>query len=329
MSSTQRAQSEATVLHQLSEDLNGSGREQVAEIQRVRILAAMVDVASELGAGNATVARVVARSGVSRRTFYEIFEDREDCFLAAFYEAVLQIRACVLPAYEQRGSWRSKIRAALAALLEYFDGEPATARLVIVETLGAGPRILERRRQVLEAIVAIVDQGRGKVQKGDGPSSLTAEGTVGGVCALLHSRLLANSGDPLLEILNPLMSMIVLPYLGAAAARRELTESVPAPMGTAKSEMGSLRDLEMRLTYRTMRALLAIAAHPGASNRLIAEASGVRDQGQISKLLARLEHLELVENSSSPRSNGEPNRWTLTERGTAVFHAISVPSGIV
>ena len=74
----------------------------------------------------------------------------------------------------------------------------------------------------------------------------------------------------------------------------------------------------MRLTYRTVRVLVAIAAHADASNRKVAEAAGVQDQGQISKLLARLEHLGLIQNTGSGQSHGAPNAWRLTDRGCEV-----------
>ena len=78
----------------------------------------------------------------------------------------------------------------------------------------------------------------------------------------------------------------------------------------------------MRLTYRTVRVLIAIAARPGASNREVADASGVVDQGQISKLLTRLEHLGLIYNDGSGASRGEPNIWHLTPRGEEIEHII-------
>jgi chromosome segregation and condensation protein ScpB len=71
----------------------------------------------------------------------------------------------------------------------------------------------------------------------------------------------------------------------------------------------------MRLTYRTVRVLMAIAAHPHASNRQVANAADVSDQGQMSKLLARLEHLKLIENTGASSTRGEPNAWTLTTTG--------------
>jgi len=310
-----------------------SGREQVAEIQRARILAAMVDVVAERGAANVTVARVVARSGVSRRTFYELFSDREDCFLAAFDDVVERIAAVVVPAYERPGKWSERIRAALTALLEVLDDDPGMGRLVIVETLGAGPRALERRRRVLARIIAIVDEGRREARTGDGPPPLTAEGVVGAVFSVIHARLLEGDRRALLKLAGPLMSTIVLPYLGAAAARRELTlpgtGARPVPKASDKSRRNGpdpLRELPMRLTYRTVRVLMAVAANPGSSNRAVADGAGIKDQGQISKLLARLQGLGLIENSRDGQANGLANVWTLTERGREVYGAITEQS---
>jgi AcrR family transcriptional regulator len=314
------------------------GRVHVSDIQRARMLSAMVEVTAERGAGNVSVADVVARSGVSRRTFYEIFEDREDCFLAAFDDAIEKLARVVIPAYEHEAGWREKIRAGLIALLEFLDSERDMGRLVVVETLAAGPRGLERRGQVLGEIVDVVDEGRVEARKGEAPLRLSAEGVVGAVLSVLHTRLLANpfvpEADPrmgearstdLLELVNPLMAMIVLPYLGPAASRRELERSIPkrhdAPL--RGSPVDPLRDLEMRLTYRTVRVLMAVAANPGASNRTIGETAGMADQGQTSKLLARLQGLGLVENLGAGRARGGPNAWTLTPRGWEVHAAIA------
>jgi AcrR family transcriptional regulator len=304
---------------------NGLGREQVAEIQRARMLAAMVDVVAERGAANVTVARVVARSGVSRRTFYELFSDREDCFLAAFDQAVQRIASVVVPAYEQPSKWREQMRAGLCALLQVLDDEPGMGRLVIVEVLGAGPVALERRRRVLAQIITIVDEGRREGKRGDGPPPLTAEGVLGGVFSLVHSRLLEGKGGPLVELLNPLMGMIVLPYLGSAAARRELDRPVPkASNKSRRNGPDPLRELGMRLTYRTVRVLMAVAANPGSSNRAVGDGAGIKDQGQISKLLARLKRLGLIENDGAGRPPGGPNAWRLTERGGEVREALSL-----
>jgi AcrR family transcriptional regulator/DNA-binding MarR family transcriptional regulator len=302
---------------------NDLDREQVVDIQRARILAGMLDVAAERGAGNVTVAHVVARSGVSRRTFYEIFEDREDCFLAAFDEAVGRIEAVVLPAYRRGAKWRERVRAGLTAMLELLDLEPGVGRFVIVETLGAGPQALERRQHALDRMASAIGEGSEEKERSQALPPLTAEGIAGGVLSIVHAHLVEGNPTPLVGLANPLMSMIVLPYLGPAAARKELER--PVPRRSRKSNGASfnpLKGLEMRLTYRTVRVLMAIGEHPGVSNRRIAEAAGVSDQGQISKLLARLDSLSLIENSGFGQAKGESNSWYLTERGREIEQAI-------
>jgi AcrR family transcriptional regulator len=322
MATKHRTTLEGASKKQLTQTPNGLAREQVSDIQRARILAAMVDVAAERGAANVTVAHVVARSGVSRRTFYELFEDRETCFLAAFEEAVKRAVAAVGPAYELPGPWRAKIRSALVALLAFLDHEPGVGRLLVVETLGAGPRALERRQDLLLLVIEIVDRGRSEARKGDGPPPLTAEGLVGAVLSIVHTRMAEEQGPPLVGMTNPLMSMIVLPYLGPAAARRELEQPTVRHALESKNGTNPLRDLEMRLTYRTVRVLMAVGSQSGVSNRRVADAAGVSDQGQISKLLARLESLGLIENSGFGHAKGESNSWHLTARGREIEQAI-------
>jgi AcrR family transcriptional regulator/DNA-binding MarR family transcriptional regulator len=299
------------------------GREQLSDIQRARIVAAMMDVAAEVGAGNATVARVVARSGVSRRTFYELFDDREDCFLAAFDEGVARASRYVLDAYDPQARWAERIRTALTGLLTFLTYERGVGQLLIVETLGAGPQALARRQRVLAQIITAVDTGRTEVKGGDGPPPLTAEGVVGAVLSIVHTRMVAADSPPLVELAGALTSMLVLPYLGPAAARRELQRPA-AQNGRPARGAGAnpLKDLDMRLTYRTVRVLMAIGAHPGVSNRRVGDAAGVSDQGQISKLLARLDHLGLIENSGFGQAKGESNSWFLTERGRQIEGAI-------
>ena len=298
-------------------------RTRVSEVQRARMLAAMAQVASERGASNVTVAHVVARSGVSRRTFYELFGDRDECFLAAFDAAVERIAAVVVPAWRDGGSWRERIRGSLIELLSFLDDDPVTGRLVVVESLGAGRLILERRGRVLAQMIAFVDEGRDEAKGGSGPAPLVAEGVAGAVFSVIHARMLAGDRRPLLELAGPLMSTIVLPYLGPAAARRELERPVPkASSNSRRTSSDPLRELDMRLTDRTMRVLIAAAGSPGSSNRAVADGAGITDQGQISKLLHRLERLGLVENIGGGARRGEPNAWRLTARGVAVERAI-------
>jgi AcrR family transcriptional regulator len=308
------------------------GHKQVAEIQRSRMLTAMVQEIADRGAANVSVAHVVGRSGVSRRTFYEIFDDREDCFLAAFDDALEQVAMVVLPAYDTKGSWRVRVRAGLTALLECLDYDRATGRLLIVESLAAGPKALKRRQRVLAGLIPVIEEGQHESKANPTPPALTAEGIVGGVLSVLHARLTEPHTSSLLELLNPLMGMIVLPYLGPAAVRKELERSIPKPSGRRPVvRHDPLQDLPMRFTYRTMRVLQAIAelgahgAHP--SNRAVGENAGIADQGQASKLLARLHKLGLIENQGGDPARGEPNAWTLTTTGRQVHNTITGLSG--
>ena len=336
----------------IGDDSRGASR-RVLEIQRARILAAMVEVSAERGAANVTVAHVVQRAGVSRRTFYELFTDREDCFLTAFDDGSARASHYVLDSYDPKAKWVERVRSALTALLSFLDAEHGMGQLLVVGSLGAGHHALERRRRGIAQIIAFVDEGRAESKAGEALPPLTAEGIVGGVLSVLHARLLDPTPPPathaspaggskedspacppqrrvlepeLIELTGSLMSMIVLPYLGPAAARRELARPVPRSLALAPAHLETadpLRELDMRLTYRTVRVLLAVAATPGASNRHIADGSGITDQGQISKLLARLHGLGLIENAGAPATRGAPNSWVLTDKGWEVQAALS------
>jgi AcrR family transcriptional regulator len=296
--------------------------EQVGEIQRARILGAMVDLTHERGAERVTVAHVVARAGVSRRTFYELFEDREACLLAALDDAFERIADVVLPAYRREHVWSDRIGAGLTAMLELFDSEPGMAALCVVDTLAAGPAAMERRTRVVDALVRTVDRGRREAAAPAGLSRVTAEGVVGAVLGVLYTRLCEPSPKPLMVLRGQLMSMIVLPYLGSEVAAAELARR-PLRVRRARNT-DPLKQLDIRLTYRTMRVLCAVAARPGLNNRQVAREAGVADQGQMSKLLARLEGLGLIANAGESQIRGEPNVWTLTPRGHELERAIRV-----
>ncbi|HWY17666.1 MAG TPA: TetR family transcriptional regulator [Solirubrobacteraceae bacterium] len=298
----------------------------VSELQRARMLRSAVAVVSEHGYGHMSVARITDRARVSRRTFYEIFTDREDCFLAVFDDVLGQAAESVVGSYERERGWLEQVRAGLAALLAFLDERPEVASLLIIDALGAGPRVLRRRADVMARLGATLDAGGARAKGTGRPPELTGEGLVGAVFSVIHTRLQAKRPGPLLELLGPLMGMIALPYRGAAAARRELRGTRasssggkdPAAVRDPQPLADPLAGLPMRLTYRTLRVLGAVAESPGASNREIAERAGVADAGQISKLLARLDRLGLICNGGRGHSHGESNAWALTALGRRV-----------
>ncbi len=310
----------------------------VADIQRSRLLAAAVRTVEELGYSQATVAHITHRARVSRRTFYELFANREECLLAALESVVESVRAEVAAADLDGLAWRERVRGGLWAVLSFFDREPVLARVCVVQALRGSQRVLERREEILSGLAGVVDEGRQENPRARECPPSTAEGLVGAGFALVYSRLLRNDRRPLTGLMGDLMGMIVLPYLGLPAARREQTRAakVAPPANSAvtklaksasagEGELGDpLASIPMRLTYRTVRVLEVIAAEPGVSNRGVGERAGVADQGQISKLLARLERLGLAANSGEGHTKGEANAWTLTPTGHRVAQTIRI-----
>jgi AcrR family transcriptional regulator/DNA-binding MarR family transcriptional regulator len=300
--------------------------EEVNDFQRARIVSAMVDVVAEVGYVNAAVAPVVARAGVSRRTFYELFNGREDCFLAAFEWGVEQVRTLVVDVYSSQRLWRDKMRHALAALLLLFDAQPQLARMCIVEAMGAGQVVLGRRNEVMAELIAVLEAQAPKPRSVPGGPLLAAEAIVGGAFSVIHARLIDRASAPLIGLHGQLMGLIALPYLGPRAAGEETGRPVPdlpkQALVRVRGEDGRLLGrLDMRLTYRTVRCLLFIGEYPGVSNREVAEGAEISDEGQASKLLGRLAKLDLVANSRPP-GPGLPNRWTLTPRGEQLLSSV-------
>ena len=310
-----------------------SARVQVSEMQCARLLNAAVATVEDLGWSDATVARVTRRARVSRRTFYELFSSREDCLVAVLENVVRGVREELAQAGLEDLSWRERIRTGLLTILSFFDREPALARLCVVQSLRGGQGVLERREEILRGLAAIVDEGRLEGARGRACPPLTAEGLVGAAVAVVYARLLRDEGEPLTGLVGELMGMIVLPYLGPGAARREQDRPVSvAPAGVRPARDGAvepdpLAGLPMRLTYRTARVLAVVAEHPGSSNRVIGERAGIYDQGQISKLLGRLERLGLIANGGEGHAKGEPNAWTLTPTGRRVADSLCTHTG--
>ncbi len=292
----------------------------------------------ELGYSDTSVADITTRARVSRRTFYEQFADREACLAVALEDALDVIRGELARVDLEGLAWRERVRMGLWTILSFFDREPVLARVCVVQALRGGPWVLERREAILAHLAVVVDRGR-VGSRGSQCTPLTAEGLVGAAFGIVYARLLKGERRPLIELLGELMAMIVLPYLGPAAARREQRLPLPAPMASpavprqawsAKAESDPLESVPMRLTYRTSRVLEGVAELAGRgadpSNREIADHAGIQDAGQVSKLLRRLESLGLLANSGLGHAKGEPNAWRLTAQGEQVARSIRAHS---
>jgi AcrR family transcriptional regulator/DNA-binding MarR family transcriptional regulator len=294
----------------------------VAEFQRSRLLRATATVVCEHGYAGMTATAVIASAGVSRKTFYDVFESAEDCYLAAFEDSLSQLAAVATPAYERGGSPSERVRAALVETLAFIEREPDTGGLALSYLVGRGPQVLEPRASVLAFLQRVVEEGDSEARARRKLSPLAAEMIVAGALAVIYRRWQARPRD-LSGLVNELMWMIVLPYVGPARAARQLTRAVAAPVDMPRAPIGMpMRDLKMRLTYRTARTLEVIAVVPGASNAELSARVGITDQGQISKLLTRLCGLGLIENTGAGQSHGAANAWRLTASGEELEAAI-------
>jgi len=302
----------------------------VEEVERTRVLEAIAEAMADCGAGGVgvTVAEVIARAGGSSAAFHAEFDGLEACLLAAFELGVSRARTGMVAAYDAELRWLDAIKAGLAALLRFLEDEPALGRLLVVHSMGCGEQVLRRRAEVLDALAAVVDRGRREMPPGrQQPATVTGEGVVGAVLAIIQNRLLTDEREAAIELFGQLVSVIVLPYLGAGVARREQLRPAPRMRSAADVALGGpgggyRNGGLMRLTDRTTRVLGAIADYPGASNREIADRAGIVDQGQISKLLGRLQARALVVNSGEGRARGAPNSWRLTEDGEALLDRV-------
>lgn len=160
----------------------------VSRVQRERLLEAMVAVSAEFGYQEASVERVLAQAGVSRRTFYDLFEDREDCFIAAYDEIMTHVLTLIVEALSQRGADEPRMKRALDAFFQFCIDEPDAARVCVVEVLAAGPRARARRDQALARLTELVeDTLRNNV--GGKLNPLAARALIGGLHELIYLRV--------------------------------------------------------------------------------------------------------------------------------------------
>jgi AcrR family transcriptional regulator len=199
----------------------------VSAIQRERLLAAMLRATAQLGYREVSVQDVLERAGVSRPTFYEHFENKEGCFLAAFDTVAARLRQRLESASEEGETWRERLRLALEELLRFVADEPDAAMSLIVDGRAACPPALLHRDELLDHFASCLDtQVRAESSGGDQPSAIAAAGIVGGIEALLYSRLNRGEAEGIESLLPSLMYFAVLPYEGHAVASEELAVPV-------------------------------------------------------------------------------------------------------
>jgi AcrR family transcriptional regulator len=196
--------------------------EVVARSQRERLLEAAIRVVAAKGYGAMTVGDLTKEAGVSRTTFYELFEDKESCFLAAYDNAVDALVRRVTRAYESEDAWPDRAAAGLMAMLETLAEEPALARLSLVDVGNAGPAAQRRYRVAIQRLTPLFEEGRDFAFGGRNLPANTSRMAIGGVTGLLSDELVAGRAERLPDLLSDVLFATLVPYIGPDAAAREV-----------------------------------------------------------------------------------------------------------
>jgi AcrR family transcriptional regulator len=196
---------------------HGLSRTFVAENQRERLLNGVVEAVGEHGYNETTIGRIATAAKVSRRTFYEYFTDKEDCFLAAYDVIDDHVRAAMLGAPGSDQRWPERVRARLAALLDDLSHDPVVASFYLVEPLAAGGKVAARYR---DAMQLLADTIRPEPPPGGVAMEVRDQALIGAVTTLIVRRLNGGTADRLPELLPDLTELVLAPYLGREEAKR-------------------------------------------------------------------------------------------------------------
>jgi len=192
----------------------------VAHNQRERLLAALAAIVAEHGYNAATVAQISSAAQVSRRTFYENFEDKEDCFLAAYDALDGYLASLMEQAVEGQSQWPDRVAATFASLIGFLASRPNFARLYLVESSTVGEAMASRRDRTTERFIALLEPGR-ELRSGDRElAEGIEEALVGGIVTLLARRILAGEAERLADFVPAVIEFALAPYLGIDEARR-------------------------------------------------------------------------------------------------------------
>jgi len=201
-------------------------REQVRHNQRERLIAGLAVAVAERGYPATTLADITRAASVSRRVFYENFESKDECFLAAFDIVVAHLNELMGEAaapYE--GDWPRQVVAAMRAQLDFLAAEPDLARLCMVEALSAGPPVAERYREVVRGFIPMLRGGRAQRDGGRPLPDSTEDSLLGSLASMIGRQVAAGGVERLPALLPDLAEFVLTPYLGAEEAHRLARES--------------------------------------------------------------------------------------------------------
>ncbi len=197
---------------------HGLPRAFIAENQRERLLNGVVEAVAEYGYNATTISRITGAAKISRRTFYEYFEGKEDCFQAAYEMIEAHVLDSMLAAPGAGEPWPERVRARLKALLDVLSRDPAISRVFLIEPLAAGGDVAARYREAMQLLA-------GTLRPEPPPSELEMEvrdqALIGGIATLIVRRLNAGGAGRLPELLPDLVELALAPFVGREEAKRQ------------------------------------------------------------------------------------------------------------
>ncbi len=199
---------------------HGLPRELVQRSQRERLLAAMVHVSAEKSYEATSVADILKTSGVGRETFYELFKDKQDCFVAAQRLLFEDILEGITKAYERPGSWPERSRMGLAELLDRLARNPIATKFLFIEMGSVGPVAHEIFAQDFAHFVSLLDQGRKESESARALPNVSSI-AAGAVYAGIYEEIVRGRTAQLRQLLPQLTYELLLPFLGEERAREE------------------------------------------------------------------------------------------------------------
>jgi AcrR family transcriptional regulator len=209
-------------LGQIPGGRHGLAPEAVAASQRARILTAVKAAVAENGFHETGIADVTARAGVSRKTFYQQFDGKDEAFAAAYGEEIDRLLEVTMSAFEGDEPWVVRLRSALTALCAALAANPQVARLCFVEAPGAGPATFERRKQALRGLLPLFEAAPDDTMSGLPFRESLSIGRIGDLSEMLHQEIAAGATTTLPRLVPQLTYMMVLPFLGPERAAEEL-----------------------------------------------------------------------------------------------------------
>jgi AcrR family transcriptional regulator len=195
-------------------------REVVSRNQRLRLVVGVARAMAEYGYSRLTVEHVIAAAGVSRATFYQHFDNKQQAVLAAHDVVFERYLGALLRSCNGAGEWPLKIKAAIATTLAFAAAEPEQAQLLSLDALASDVEVTSRVLASTDHLASLLSAGRRYNPRGAELPALTEKALVGAVSAIVAGRLMNGESESLPELEPQIVELVLLPYLGAEEASR-------------------------------------------------------------------------------------------------------------